>query len=172
MYSINNPNEAKYRKIKLANLQKRLNPVPGSLELLRTIGFVEQTEDSEVFLILEANEQRWNDVVSANAKVSAKLKPSNPGLPGGVPRVAPQFPMFPSAAAAGGLGNFMNNAYANATPAMDERVRAQMMQNPEFIRSMINSPMMQQLTQGNPALQSTVQQMADNPELLQSSKFH
>lgn len=99
---VNNPDEAKYRKIKLSNsnFQNKLGRLAGGKECLLQIGFQERTEAMEPVLVLDHVPEQLKSVLNLLQQAISDAERSGAGAGGGASAAA-----APASAAAGPSSN-------------------------------------------------------------------
>jgi len=148
---INNPHEEKYRKINRSNsaFSKRMDGVPGAVNVLKAIGFVEAKQnvgDGEtVFLTLEATASGWEKLTAGKTKIKQALN----SVTGSNNTNAAPNPFNPLAAGMPGIGN-LGGFNAQNFPNM--------MNDPTMMQNMMNNPMVQEMQR----------QMASDPQFMQN----
>jgi len=153
------PLEDKYKKIKRENkaLTKRLS-IDGAVDFLVAIGFKEKVESDEKLLVIEANEAAWKLLLAGKEKIDQEVEFSM----GSQQQQQPQ-------PAQGGFGGFsgMDSFAGNST--LRNQLTQQLLQNPEMLRSMMNSPMIQQMMQNYPPqIREMFEQTFSNPDALRA----
>lgn len=114
-------------------------------------------------MTLQATAEGWERLVDAKDKILASIDGMTGS--GGTGNRGVDSMSFPTTAAGTGLPQLDSN-----NPLL-QGMRRQILNNPEMLRNMLNSPMMAQMAQGNPHLEQTIRHMRENPEALRSSKF-
>lgn len=188
-----NPTVEKYRRVKRSNpaFQKRLGGLGGGHDVMLAVGFgVEMVEGVEHY-VLVANAEAWTKLVGSQKVVEEALveakrsattaaggagaSPFGTGMPpaggmggGGFPPVGAGMPGMPGMG--GGMGGDMP-AMMNS-PQM-QAAAAEMMSNPQAVRSMLQNPMVRQMMENdprfanNPMARMALDRMMNDPQALQ-----
>ena len=197
------PTDGKYRKIKRSNaaFQKRLGGLDGGPELMAAVGFGAETIEGVEHYALVASAEAWTKLTESRTVVEAALGEatrSSGGVGGGMggsgvnANVSPFGSSMPPTGAGmgagmggmpaglggmGGMGMGMGMGGGDMSAMMNspqmQAAAAQMMSNPESIRSMLSNPMARQMLEsdprfrGNPMARQALDRLVDDPQALQ-----
>jgi PUB domain/Ubiquitin family len=122
-----NPMEEKYRKVKKGNVafNKKLGGLNGGDDAMKAVGFIIEVQDGAEFYQMHASPEAWSKLMESKATVEAAAVEAKRSLDTPVPPVGGANPLFPGAAAG-----------AMHDPMM-QGTMAEMMRNPEMMRSML-----------------------------------
>ena len=122
-----NPLEAKYRKVKKGNVafNKKLGGLNGGDDAMKAVGFTIEIHDGAEFYQMHASPDAWPKLMESKATVEAAAVEAKRILDAPVPPLGGANPLFPSATA-GAMQN-----------PMTQGTMAELMRNPEMMRSML-----------------------------------
>lgn len=136
-----NPMEEKYRRVKKKNaaFQRRLGGLPGADDVMIAAGFTTQVQDDEEVYMMEANAEKWPQLMKAKTTVEAAVREATaaanqasaaplPPMMGGAGGGTNPMANFPTGGMPGGMG--MN-------PAMHNAMMNQIMSDPNALQSML-----------------------------------
>jgi len=171
-----NPMDAKYRKLKVANaaFQRRVSGVPGGTNVLAAIGFKEVTDGGENHgsHVLTPSADLWNILVAAQTKLEAAVQRlQSGGRGGGGSGGGMDMQGLASMAQAAGLDMNAMSGLAQQAGSMDPQAMQSMvaaaMSNPQIMQqamSMMNNPQM-----NNEQMMQNMQQMMSDPQAMQQA---
>ena len=162
---IDNPMEAKYRKVKKENpaFVRKLGGLPGGEAAMKAAGFVVETDEAQVVVYhMHASAEAWPKLLQTQTTLRAAVQEAAALT---TAPVAPPMgmPGFPSMAT--GVGGMLPNEMSRAT--------ASLMSNPQALQAMLQNPMVQNMLRNdprfanNPMAQQMMQNLASNPAMLQ-----